>query len=586
MGIHRQILVVDPSGRWMTQWDQQFAALEIPFLRSAFDAHPAAFQSQALKAFAEAQGRDEEFHQLEEKRYPGYDGPFRAPGSFLFMDYCAHLVKMYQLEDCVMKDTVLDVTQYNSTVDESASVPDTSSASPLLTVSMASGRKLVARVVVAAMGPTTVPRIPSWAQGLETECSSKGDSGYRRIRHAWDLIRGSAATGVRTSEDQAAVVDPSSASDPGRSAGKVSAKSKALARKARRKRTLADNRAGTRLKRRQANCQCDWDSTIKDSRVLIVGGGLTSVHLLTRAMLPLLKARESLPPEATLASARAIVNEDPTANVPAQVMLVSRHELVVKQFDLNIEWVSWAERPKRLGQFYKTSDMKERRAMLVDARGGGSITPHSNAMLKRLRSELGGDHSYEEEEDEDAQPRRCSLGGEEPAVIVQENVEVEGAMWIGAEDSSGGKPCWEVYFDDGERREFDQIWLATGAVLDVEQDPVLGSVMKQWPIATERGLPVLQPSLRWRRDCPLYVMGPYAQLQLGPDALNLAGSRSGSCRIDTAIRPMIRGGADDATEIESIGVKLTNSGWCSVNLKFCGEASGQADNGTDHAPSP
>ena len=150
-----------------------------------------------------------------------------------------------------MKDTVLDVTQYNSTVDESASVPDTSSASPLLTVSMASGRKLVARVVVAAMGPTTVPRIPSWAQGLETECSSKGDSGYRRIRHAWDLIRGSAATGVRTSEDQAAVVDPSSASDPGRSAGKVSAKSKALARKARRKRTLADNRAGTRLKRRQ-----------------------------------------------------------------------------------------------------------------------------------------------------------------------------------------------------------------------------------------------------------------------------------------------------------------------------------------------
>ena len=82
----------------MTQWDQQFAALEIPFLRSAFDAHPAAFQSQvlheqraqffiffffffagpliissmcidpcrlqALKAFAEAQGRDEEFHQV------------------------------------------------------------------------------------------------------------------------------------------------------------------------------------------------------------------------------------------------------------------------------------------------------------------------------------------------------------------------------------------------------------------------------------------------------------------------------------------------------------------------------------------
>ena len=41
-------------------------------------------------------------------------------------------------------------------------------------------------------------------------------------------------------------------------------------------------------------------------------------------------------------------------------------------------------------------------------------------------------------------------------------------MWIGAEDSSGGKPCWEVYFDDGERREFDQIWLATGKLCRVE----------------------------------------------------------------------------------------------------------------------
>lgn len=64
MGLQKRILVVDPSGRWMTQWDRQFAALQIPYLRSAFDAHPAAFQSQALKAFAEAHGRDEEFYQV------------------------------------------------------------------------------------------------------------------------------------------------------------------------------------------------------------------------------------------------------------------------------------------------------------------------------------------------------------------------------------------------------------------------------------------------------------------------------------------------------------------------------------------
>ena len=125
---------------------------------------------------------------------------------------------------------------------------------------------------------------------------------------------------------------------------------------------------------------------------------------------------------------------------------------------------------------------------------------------------------------------------------------------------------------------------------------MLSSVLKQWPIETVKGasiifvwpdcqvqaptttkttfllllpgLPVLQPSLRWSHACPVYVMGPYAQLQLGPDALNLAGSRSGSCRIDTAIRGIVRGGAQEAVEIDKIGVKLTNSGWASVNLKF------------------
>ena len=59
-----------------------------------------------------------------------------------------------------------------------------------------------------------------------------------------------------------------------------------------------------------------------------------------------------------------------------------------------------------------------------------------------------------------------------------------------------------------------------------------------------------------------------SQLQLGPDALNLAGSRSGSCRVDTAVRDVLRGGAKKATEIEKIGVKLTSSGWAGVSLKY------------------
>jgi len=55
----------------------------------------------------------------------------------------------------------------------------------------------------------------------------------------------------------------------------------------------------------------------------------------------------------------------------------------------------------------------------------------------------------------------------------------------------------------------------SGAVLDVHQDPVLGGLMNQWPIDTVGGLPVLQPSLRWHEDCPVYLMGPYAQVSGG-----------------------------------------------------------------------
>ena len=36
-------------------------------------------------------------------------------------------------------------------------------------------------------------------------------------------------------------------------------------------------------------------------------------------------------------------------------------------------------------------------------------------------------------------------------------------MWIDANDSPNNKACCEVYFTDGEQREFDEIWLATGA---------------------------------------------------------------------------------------------------------------------------
>jgi hypothetical protein len=41
--------------------------------------------------------------------------------------------------------------------------------------------------------------------------------------------------------------------------------------------------------------------------------------------------------------------------------------------------------------------------------------------------------------------------------------------------------------------------------------------------------------LRWCDDWEVYVLGAYAALQLGPDAINLAGARVGSLRVFDAV---------------------------------------------------
>lgn len=65
--------------------------------------------------------------------------------------------------------------------------------------------------------------------------------------------------------------------------------------------------------------------------------------------------------------------------------------------------------------------------------------------------------------------------------------------------------------------------------------PLFASIQEQHPINCVNGLPDLQPDLSWAKGVPFYVMGAFAQLQLGPDALNLAGARSGSVVVTRAM---------------------------------------------------
>ena len=50
----------------------------------------------------------------------------------------------------------------------------------------------------------------------------------------------------------------------------------------------------------------------------------------------------------------------------------------------------------------------------------------------------------------------------------------------------------------------------------------MGEVLSQYPNQIVNGLPVLDEHLRWP-GCELFLMGPWAALQVGPVAQNLHG---------------------------------------------------------------
>ena len=113
--------------------------------------------------------------------------------------------------------------------------------------------------------------------------------------------------------------------------------------------------------------------------------------------------------------------------------------------------------------------------------------------------------------------------------IFKEETELEQAHWHATEK------VIQVRFGTGEISSFDFIWLATGGEFDLELVPIYASLMSQHPIDCVNGLPELSDDLSWAKNVPLHVMGAFAQLQLGADALNLAGARSGSVRVARAL---------------------------------------------------
>ncbi|PSB13635.1 FAD-dependent oxidoreductase [filamentous cyanobacterium CCP1] len=138
--MRHRFMVFDPSGTWMSRWQYQFAALEIPHLRSPAVHHPDP-NPFALRAFAE--GRSHELH-----------SPYDLPGTKLFQDFCQEVIQRWELDDRVCAAQVVRVE------------PMPQSRFPFR-LWLQDGQTILARRVVVANGGSGV-HCPAWVDAIPT----------------------------------------------------------------------------------------------------------------------------------------------------------------------------------------------------------------------------------------------------------------------------------------------------------------------------------------------------------------------------------------------------------------------------------
>ena len=110
----KRICVVDPNPDWLSQWERNFEALDISFLRSPTVAHCCYFDRNALLAYAISQGREDELLESgcsDIKSLKGtilpQVGLWKLPSTKLFIDFSRDLAR--QLKHKYIQGKVVDI---------------------------------------------------------------------------------------------------------------------------------------------------------------------------------------------------------------------------------------------------------------------------------------------------------------------------------------------------------------------------------------------------------------------------------------------------------------------------------------------
>jgi len=142
---YRKFLVFDPSQTWMSQWQQQFAAQQIPHLRSPAVHHPDPNPYQ-LRAFAELR---------KSELFPPYD----RPGTKLFNDFCDEVIRRWKLADKVYPAKVIQI------------LPIKRASRPRFQLVLNTGKTVIARKVVLATGSGKA-QLPQWVENITSDYPS------------------------------------------------------------------------------------------------------------------------------------------------------------------------------------------------------------------------------------------------------------------------------------------------------------------------------------------------------------------------------------------------------------------------------
>lgn len=176
---------------------------------------------------------------------------------------------------------------------------------------------------------------------------------------------------------------------------------------------------------------------------------------------------------------------------PGTVTLLTPHPARIHQFDSDPGWLG----PKNMRAFEAETSLVARRRMIREARHRGSMPPDVHRDVRRA--------------------------------VRQGEIKLVEARVTAAEAAGGDV---RLTLDDGGCVTTDCLLLATGFEPQRPGGAWLDAAVKQWALPTAPcGYPVVSRALRWARG--LYVMGPLAELELGPTARNIAGARKAADRL-------------------------------------------------------